>query len=40
MMGFTELTSILGIMTLGFAIGRLSEYLLIGRKKVKRNEKD
>ena len=36
MITFEYFTSIIGIMLIGYAIGRLSEYLLIGRKKVKK----
>ena len=34
MIAFNELMTILGTMTLGFAIGRLLEYFILGRKKV------
>ena len=35
MMGFNELMTILGTMTLGYAIGRISEHFLIGKKEKK-----
>lgn len=40
MITYTEITSILGMGLIGYAIGRLVEYLLIGRKKVKKKGKE
>jgi len=36
MITFEYFTSIIGQFAIGYAIGRVTEYLLIGRKKVKK----